>query len=187
MKPSRRKSTERISSSLRFPKRKERFVIRRATRPDLDLLIHQRRAMWEDIGIRGQRSLKNADRIYRKWAKGRLRNGNLLGWVVETPEHIVAGGGCLWLRPEQPRPSMPMQVEPYLLSMYTERQFRRNGVASKIIDEAVKWCRRNGYRRLLLHASNKGRSLYRKYGFVRTREMRLDLVDRSNEKRGRQS
>lgn len=168
---------------IRGPERLKRFVIRKATRLDLDLLTHQRRAMWEDIGISDKHSLHKTDRPFRIWAKAELKNGNLLGWIVETPEHVVAGGGCLWLRPQQPRPQLTTQVEPYLLSMYTEPQFRRRGVASKVIDEAIKWCRRNGYRRLLLHASNKGRSLYRMYGFVRTREMRLDLVRRRGKRR----
>jgi GNAT superfamily N-acetyltransferase len=131
--------------------------------------------MWEGIGIKNKTLLDRADKAYRKWAKRKLRDGSFLGWLAETPEHHSAGGGCLWLRPEQPRPRLKGLVEPYLLSMYTEPQFRRRGIASKILEEAIKWCKKNGYHRLILHASNQGRSLYRKYGFVRTREMRLNF------------
>ena len=139
-------------------------------------LIHQRRGMWEDIGFKEPSSLDEADRDYRKWAKVQLKNGTFVGWIAETPDNVVAGGGCVWLRPEQPRPNLPQLVEPYLLSMFTEPEFRRNGVASKIVAEAIKWCRRKGYRRILLHASKKGRALYRRYGFIRTWEMRLELT-----------
>ena len=160
-----------------------KFLVRRATLRDLEALVHQRRGMWEDMGFRGTLLLDEADRAYRKWAKARLVNGTLVGLIVETPEHVVAGGGCVWVRPEQPRPQLRGLVVPYVLSMYTEPEFRRKGVASMIVLEAVKWCKRKGYRRVLLHASEKGRSLYQKYGFSRTWEMRLELPNRRQEPR----
>jgi GNAT superfamily N-acetyltransferase len=133
--------------------------------------------MWEDIGFKESSVLDEAERAYRKWAKVQLKNRTLIGWIVETPDHVVAGGGCVWLRPQQPIPYLPELIGPYLLSMFTEPEFRRKGVASKIVEEAIKWCRRKGYRRILLRASKKGRGLYRKYGFTRTWEMRLELTN----------
>ena len=155
-----------------------KFLVRKVTVDDLEVLVRQRRGMWENLGVENRARLVEADRAYRKWAKVRLRNGSLVGWIVETPNHVVAGGGCVWLRPEQPKPRLRGLVEPYLLSMYTEPEFRRKGVASRIVKESLKWCRRNGYRRVLLHASKKGRSLYRKYGFSRTWEMKLEFANK---------
>ena len=62
-------------------------------------------------------------------------------------------------------------VRPYLFSMYTEPEFRRRGVASLIVRESVEWCKKNGFPSMRLHASKKGRALYRKYGFARAWEM----------------
>ena len=76
----------------------------------------------------------------------------------------------------QPRPHRESRVQPYLLSMYTEPDFRRRGVASMVVKEAIEWCRRNKHERLMLHASEMGRGVYSKLGFKRTWEMRLDLV-----------
>jgi GNAT superfamily N-acetyltransferase len=59
--------------------------------------------------------------------------------------------------------------------MYTHPEFRRRGVASMVVHEAIEWCRVRGYGRLRLHASEMGRSVYRKFGFKRGWEMRLDL------------
>ena len=67
-------------------------------------------------------------------------------------------------------------VQPYLLSMYTEPDFRRRGVASMVVKEAINWCRKNKYERLMLHASEMGRKVYSQLGFKRTWEMRLDLA-----------
>jgi len=45
-----------------------------------------------------------------------------------------------------------------------------------VVNEAIGWCRRNKYERLMLHASEMGRKVYSELGFKRTWEMRLDLA-----------
>ncbi len=42
--------------------------VRRATLRDLDVLVHQRRAMWEDMGIDDRPALDEADQVYKRWA-----------------------------------------------------------------------------------------------------------------------
>jgi GNAT superfamily N-acetyltransferase len=153
----------------------QRFLVRKATSRDLELLVRHRRGMWIDLGIREKAVLDEADRAYWKWAKSALRNRSLVGWVAETRDGLEVGSGCIWLRAAQPRPNLKKHVQPYLLSMYTEPRFRRKGVASLIVREAIKWCKKNGHSRLALHASRQGRGLYTKFGFSRTWEMRLNL------------
>jgi GNAT superfamily N-acetyltransferase len=155
---------------------KSKLSVRRAGLRDLDALVHQRRAMWEALGIRNKEQHEKGDRVYRRWARERLKNHQLMAWVVKSSDGRVAGGGCVWLEPVQPRPHRVSMVQPYLLSMYTEPGFRRRGVASMIVKEAIEWCRRNKYQRLMLHASDMGRKVYSKLGFKRTWEMRHDLA-----------
>ncbi len=145
---------------------------------DLDALIHQRRAMWEALGIRNSEQHVKGDRVYKRWARARLKNHELMAWVVKSSDGRIAGGGCVWLQTVQPRPHRVSMVQPYLLSMYTEPDFRRRGVASMVVKEAIEWCRKNKYERLMLHASEMGRKVYSKLGFKRTWEMRLDLAPR---------
>ena len=156
----------------------KRFLVRRATSRDLEVLVLHRRGMWKDLGITESLALDEADRVYRRWVKSGFRNGHLLGWIVKTKTGVAAGSGCIWLQPTQPRPNRKKQIQPYLLSMYTEPSHRRKGVASRIVKKAVQWCRRNGYSRLTLHTSRNGRALYRKYGFSRSWEMKLNLVQK---------
>ncbi len=153
-----------------------KLTVRRATSRDLDTLVHQRRAMWEDLGIQGKAMHQRGDRAYREWAQARLRSGKLVAWVVENHAGIVAGGGCLWLQPFQPRPHRTAMFQPYLLSMYTEPKFRRRGVASLVVQAAIDWCKKNKYERLMLHASDMGRKVYANFGFKKTWEMRLELA-----------
>jgi GNAT superfamily N-acetyltransferase len=155
---------------------KSKLSVHKAGLRDLDALVHQRRAMWEALGIRNNDQHEKGDRVYRRWARARLKNHQLMAWVVKSSDGRVAGGGCVWLEPVQPRPHRVSMVQPYLLSMYTEPDFRRRGVASMVVKEAIEWCRKNKYERLMLHASEMGRKVYSKLGFKRTREMRLDLA-----------
>src|SRR2546428_13920027 len=154
---------------------KSKLIVRPAGVRDLDALVHQRRAMLKALGIRNDDLHERGDRVYRRWARARLRNHQLIAWVVKSDDGRTAGGGCVWLQPVQPRPHRASMVQPYLLSMYTEPDFRHRGVASMVVREAIEWCRKNKYERLMLHASEMGRKVYSKLGFKRTWEMRLDL------------
>src|SRR5712692_3343720 len=152
-----------------------RFRVRRASLKDLELLVQHRRGMWSDMEVGDSSELDVADRAYRVWARQRLKNGSLLGWIVEDARGRVAGSGCLWLRSVQPFPGSTGPAEPYLLSMYTDPGFRHQGVASRVVKSAVDWCKRGGYPLMRLHASRMGRGVYKQQGFERSWEMRLRL------------
>ena len=150
------------------------FKVRRASLRDIPILVGQRRAMWKTIGLRSKRGLDQADRVYAQWARSRMKNDTLIGWLAEAQGKVV-GGGCVWLQPIQPTPEYDRMLQPYVLSMYTEPDFRGQGVASAIIDEASSWARENKFPVIRLHAAEMGRGVYSKRGFKRGWEMRLRL------------
>lgn len=153
------------------PSRRPAFTVRKATLKDLPILVHQRRAMWRDMGVGTKSELDNADKTYARWARSKMKTGTLLGWIAES-EGNVLGGGCVWLRPVQPMPGYDRMIQPYLLSMYTERGSRGLGVASTIVEKAADWCRSQRFPQLRLHASKMGREVYAKHRFERSWEMR---------------
>ena len=151
--------------------RRPAFTVREAALKDLPILVHQRRAMWREMGARDKRELDRADKVYGRWARSRMKSGTLMGWVAENDRKVL-GGGCVWLQPVQPRPGHNLMIQPYLLSMYTEPRYRGLGVASGVVEKALEWCRKNRFHQLRLHASDMGRKVYLKHGFERTWEMR---------------
>jgi GNAT superfamily N-acetyltransferase len=153
--------------------------LRAATLQDLDVLVRHRRGMWDEISDLTAEELDSADRVYRRWARTRMKSGSLVGFVVETSRHEPAASGCLWLMPMQPRPRSKGTVVPYLMSMYTEPAHRGNRLATRIVREAVRWSKDHGYSVVFLHASPHGAGLYTRAGFRRTREMILRLVPAS--------
>ena len=49
--------------------------------------------------------------------------------------------------------------------MYTDPEFRRQGIARRLMQTMIDWCRKEGFVRVDLHASDKGRPLYESLGF----------------------
>jgi GNAT superfamily N-acetyltransferase len=153
--------------------------LRRATAADVDLLVEHRRKMWLAIGGRLRAHLDRADPVYRRWVRRELAARHFFGFVVEAPDGRPAGSGAIWLVPTQPRPGRLGRPRlPYILSMFTEPEFRGRGVATQIVAAQVRWAEARGYARIVLHASPMGRSVYARLGFAAGNEMRLDLPAR---------
>jgi len=131
--------------------------------------------MWKDIGGRTKQELDAADPVYRRWARQRLQNGSLVGFIIETPAGAPVASGCVWVMDSQPRPGWAGTTQAYLLSVFTEPEQRGKGHATRITREAMKWARARGIERMTLHASNQGRNVYASLGFERTHEMRRNL------------
>ncbi len=149
------------------------FTISYATAEDLELLVAHRLNMWRDIHPESGSKVDESEEATRKWIQEKLSKGELVGFIARALRGRVAGSWCVWTREGQPRPTNPNLKVPYLMSMYTERAFRRKGVARMIVKRALKWCEEHHYDRISLHASTQGRALYESMGFEQTQEMRL--------------
>lgn len=163
------------------------FRVREARPADLELLVRHRRQMWEAIYAREPRArsvMDEADRVYRRWSRPRMRNRTLLGFIAEDEAGRPLGSGCLWVMPSQPRPGWSKEATPYVLSMFTEEVARGRGVASAILSELLSWSRAAGFPRVVLHASEQGQGVYERLGFERTTEMRYMIGD-PHPRRGR--
>jgi GNAT superfamily N-acetyltransferase len=157
------------------------YRIRRATAADAGVLARHRAEMFRDMGDLPDGlhdTLVEASRAYFTQA---IAEGGYIGWVAELDDpsrEIVAGAG-LQLRELLPRPDGARQrlvrgPQALVLNVYTERAWRRGGVADALMRELLQWCRGNGIESVVLHASDEGRPLYEKLGFTPTNEMRYD-------------
>jgi len=87
---------------------------------------------------------------------------------------VVAGGGIIVLTyHSSPRDPKPQRA--WIVNMYTEREYRRQGLARRLMEEMIRWCRAQRMTTVYLHASDEGRALYESLGFTPTNEMRLPL------------
>ncbi len=153
------------------------FNISLATSNDIEILVNHRLCMWQDIlDAREERvELPGNEERTHKWIAEKLTSGKLIGYIARTKKGEIAGSGCIWLREQPPLPFTKFVEAPYLLSMYTEKKFRRHGVGRMIVEAAIAWCREPGYDRVNLDASETGKRLYEILGFQPGYSMRLQL------------
>jgi GNAT superfamily N-acetyltransferase len=152
-----------------------KFELSIAKVEDTDILVKYRLGMFNAMHPDLTKEIQSSEEQTREWIREKLSDGSLVGFIVRTEDGQAAGSGCLWLKKEQPNPTHTRLEAPYLLSMFTEKPFRRKGVARLIVKTAIAWSREHGYDRITLHATDDGKPMYEEFGFEPTNEMKLKL------------
>jgi GNAT superfamily N-acetyltransferase len=132
--------------------------------------------MFVDMGHRDESTLDSMSRSFVPWVKTRLADGEYLAWFAIAPDGSIAAGLGLWLMDWPPHMVGPGARRGNILNVYTQPEHRRRGLARMLMQTALEWCRANGIRAVILHASPEGRTLYESLGFQPTNEMRLMLT-----------
>jgi ribosomal protein S18 acetylase RimI-like enzyme len=71
-------------------------------------------------------------------------------------------------------PSAVTQIrQGYIFGVRVAPEHRRRGIAERLTREAIGYLQRSNCRSIRLHASDFGRSIYERIGFVPTNEMEL--------------
>jgi GNAT superfamily N-acetyltransferase len=158
------------------------FDIRPATLDDIPALVRHRCGMFHDMGqLRDEARDALAEASARYYAEA-MPSGEYVAWVVaprDQPDLIVAGGGVQLRRilPRTDREGNLQRPGPQglIVNVYTEPQYRRRGLAELVMRTIIEWASQNGVASMVLHASEMGRSLYEKMGWVASNEMYFPL------------
>ena len=92
---------------------------------------------------------------------------------MEDDKFIGAGGVSFYS--VMPTYHNPSGKKAYIMNMYTAPDYRRQGIAYKTLDMLVKISKERGINQISLEATEMGRPLYEKYGFVKM-ESEMELV-----------
>jgi GNAT superfamily N-acetyltransferase len=99
-----------------------------------------------------------------------LKSGQYVGWLVSCasqPESIIAGAG-IQLVSTLPRPlggsTLGEGWQGIIINVFTEPQWRRQGIASMLIKEIVNWSKSEHLDWITVHASDEGRAIYERLG-----------------------
>lgn len=94
--------------------------------------------------------------------------------VYDEKGHVVGTGGVSFFQ-VMPTCCNPSGRKAYIMNMYTAPEYRRQGIARRTLDLLVDHCRAKGVDYISLEATEAGRPLYARYGFVpMENEMRLE-------------
>jgi len=157
--------------------------IRRADTADVDALAHHRVSMFRAMGVLAEEDSDVLRIASVEYFRRAIASGEYLAWVAATnadPTIIVAGAG---LRIDRilPRPGQRgicLGPDGMLLNVYTEPAWRGMGLASRLVREILDEARARQLERVNLHATDEGRRVYEKIGFVPTNEMRFTITGR---------
>jgi GNAT superfamily N-acetyltransferase len=131
--------------------------------------------MFLDMGYRDDETMKHMIELFRPWLSRKMQAGEYLAWFAVAEDSAVAAGLGMWLMDWPPHMLGPGRWRPNILNVYTRPQSRRNGLARRLTETAIDWCRTNRLSTVILHASDAGRPLYASMGFQPSTEMRMIL------------
>jgi GNAT superfamily N-acetyltransferase len=149
-------------------------TIREAAASDIPEILRQRRRMYEDMQYHDPIALDAMAALSSPYLATAMADGSFRVWLATDEDRVVAGGAVVI----SPWPAQPHDVEcrrATILNVYTDPEYRRRGVARKLMQTIIAWCQREGFPRVTLHASDDGRRLYESLGFEASNEMTLKL------------
>ena len=145
------------------------LYLRAATRTDARALAELRTASLIELGLapsREPRFERDAVRAFEDLLGAR----ELAAWLL-VADGRVAGSACALFWNRLPYPGTSLHAE--LAGVYVAPPYRRRGIARELCREAIAAARARGARRIVVHPSAAGASLYTELGFTTGNELRL--------------
>ena len=109
-----------------------------------------------------------------EYYKSALETGEHVAYLVYDNETFIGAGGVSFYK-VMPTYHNPTGKKAYIMNMYTASEYRRQGIAFHTLDLLVKDVRKQGVSQIALEATEMGRPLYEKYGFVKM-EDEMELI-----------
>lgn len=166
-------------------------MIREANKNDLDeiLQLYYKRATMEDIDelvrtriivLRAANKLSDDEDMsvveeesYAYYRRA-LKNGEHIAYLVYDNGKFIGAGGVSFYQ-VMPTYHNPTGKKAYIMNMYTAPEYRRQGIAINTLDLLVKDAKEQGVLQIALEATDMGRPLYERYGFVKM-EDEMELI-----------
>ena len=152
------------------------YEYKKATIEDIDELVRTRiivlrvaNKLSEDV------DMSVVEKESYSYYKCALEKGEHIAYLVYDKGNFIGAGGVSFYQ-VMPTYHNPSGRKAYIMNMYTAPKYRRQGIAIQTLDLLVKDAMGQGVSQIALEATDMGRPLYEKYGFVKMEdEMELDF------------
>ena len=153
----------------------ERFEYKKATMKDVDELVRTR-----IIVLRAANKLSDdvdmslVEKESYAYYRHALKTGEHIAYLVYDNGKFIGAGGVSFYQ-VMPTYHNPTGKKAYIMNMYTNPEYRRQGIAYHTLDLLIKNARKQGISQIALEATDMGRPLYERYGFVKM-ENEMELI-----------
>lgn len=149
---------------------------RKATIDDLDILVNTRiTVLCAANNLDDNVDMSEVERESRDYYEKALLDGSHTAYLVFDDGEFVGAGGVSYFR-VMPTYHNPSGRKAYIMNMYTAPDHRRRGIAYNTLDLLVKDAKAQGVSAISLEATDMGRPLYERYGFVKMND-EMELVE----------
>ncbi|MGH7659621.1 MAG: GNAT family N-acetyltransferase [Vulcanimicrobiaceae bacterium] len=110
----------------------------------------------------------------RAWVRALTARGAMQSWIAHDGDAAI-GVVTVRIRDASPRRDDLAGKEAYVHNLYVRAAYRNAGIGRKLMQALLDWCAENDHLRVALRATEMGRPLYEKLGFVPDAAMVLPL------------
>lgn len=142
---------------------KQEIQYRKLTADDLDTFIQMRIRQLREEGAEEDIDLVLALKDYYE---RHMCDGTFLAWLALDEEKIIGTSGMSFVE-KPPYYGCPTGRIGLLSSMYTDPEYRRQGIAKELLTRVVEEARAYGCGTVQITASDMGVLLYTNFGFVK--------------------
>ncbi|NET24137.1 MAG: GNAT family N-acetyltransferase [Okeania sp. SIO1I7] len=154
----------------------ENLNIRTANLSENYIIAEHLYKMWQDIGVPTDDIESNWLEITKEYIDNARKKLFYQAFIAEINNTIVGSVSCQILAGLYPNILKPKYRKyGYIWGVYVEANYRRQGIAKKLIGEAIAYLKSISCTKAILHASPQGKPLYSHLGFDKSNEMWLDL------------
>ena len=153
----------------------QKFEYKRATMEDIDELVRTRIIVLRAANkLSDDEDMSVVEEESKAYYGRALETGEHIAYLVYDNGAFVGAGGVSFYQ-VMPTYHNPTGKKAYIMNMYTASAYRRQGIAFHTLDLLVKDVRKQGVSQITLEATEMGRPLYEKYGFVKM-EDEMELI-----------
>ncbi len=139
---------------------------RKATINDIDLLTKTRiEVLRAANGLSDDTDMTEVERRSYEYYRTALHDGTHTAYMVFDGNRFAGAGGISYYQ-VMPTFHNPSGNKAYIMNMYTRPEYRRQGIARRMLDILINDAKTRNISFITLEATQMGRPLYEKAGFV---------------------
>lgn len=143
------------------------LIYKRATLEDINTLVETRIEVLRAANkLCADTDMGEVERQSYLYYQKALSDGLHIAYLVFDESGCIGTGGVSFFQ-VMPTYHNPSGKKAYIMNMYTNPKYRRKGIAYKTLDMLIKEIKSKGISSISLEATDMGRPLYEKYGFVK--------------------